>query len=277
MPDTNPPGVRDETTSQSLARLLVEYCTDGSLPEKCCKIFIDTGNPSPKRSLRNRLLLLAQGTEDARGRLQWEKVGRRPKKGARHVYIWVPKISRPDGDKPSRISGWFPGRLIPVEETVGRPLEKYKPKKIPPLAGLAEYNGYSIRYVDSSIGEYGSISVKDKTIYMCTEDPDTLNHELMHLYDSKSHRLVPGQDAAQEAVAQLGACILTLMTGGDSCKYTKFYLASYAKSTDPRELASFCSKVLGRVDRAVSAILVDARKIRLQVDMTQPTNITSIP
>ena len=43
-------------------------------------------------ALRNRLLMMLAGTEDARGFRQWEKVGRMVKKGAKAFYILAPRI-----------------------------------------------------------------------------------------------------------------------------------------------------------------------------------------
>ena len=55
-----------------------------SNPEKVAlAIFRGNGKPSDSWSFFNRLIMLMNETEDARGFRQWEKAGRRVKKGAK--------------------------------------------------------------------------------------------------------------------------------------------------------------------------------------------------
>jgi len=62
-----------------------------SNPEKVAlAVFKGNGKPSDAWSFFNRLIMLMNNTEDARGFRQWQKVGRRVKKGAKAFYILAP-------------------------------------------------------------------------------------------------------------------------------------------------------------------------------------------
>ncbi|WP_202320774.1 hypothetical protein [Archaeoglobus neptunius] len=60
-------------------------------PEKVVlAVFKGNGKPSDSWSFFNRLIMFMNDTADARGFRQWQKVGRRVKKGAKAFYILAP-------------------------------------------------------------------------------------------------------------------------------------------------------------------------------------------
>ena len=230
--------------------------------------------PSTKWSLGNQMLMWFEGTEDARGYNQWGQVGRHVKKGSKAIYILAPNTRMvPDKDENGNekdtkhviITGFRGMPVFRYEDTDGKPLEQYKPRTIPPLMELAEMNGFRVEYGNSGHGESGYISVGEKRIHLSTEDPATFLHELVHMYDFKSHERKGGQDPTQEIVAQLGAAVLCEMYGattpGHTEGYTYQYVANYIKDDDPEAVGRACFKVLGRVHKAITAILSDARAV----------------
>jgi hypothetical protein len=233
-------------------------------PDMCAKAFITnaTDKPSSSWSIGNQILMIFSGTCDARGFRQWEQAKRHVRKGAKAIYILAPiqkKVKAKDSDEDKIVTIGFRGMpVFRYEDTEGQPLKEFVPAKLPPLFGLAEKNGISVAWKNSSHGEYGSIDIINKSMILCTESPDTFLHELVHWYDAKNEKLKPGQDQEQETVAQLGACVLAKMYGYDTERYTWNYIASYANTDSPQEVGQMCFKVLGMVQKAINAILDDA-------------------
>jgi hypothetical protein len=263
------------TRTQQAAQLLqnlVSIFSQEKLPEICAKTFIKAPEiPSSSWSLGNQLLMIFSGTTDARGYNQWRQVYRNVKKGSKAIYILVPmqkKIKEQDTDESKMITFGF--KAMPVfryEDTEGVPLKEYEPKVLPPLFDLAKKNGIRVRWKNSSFGEYGSIDVKSGSMTISTDSPDTFLHELVHWYDNLNHPLKPGQDAQQETVAQLGACVLAKMYGYDVQNYTWQYIANYADTDSPQKVGQACMKVLARVQKIINAILQDAQTCLKQTDV----------
>lgn len=253
----------------------------------CAKAFINAPDvPSSSWSLGNQILMLFSGTTDARGYLQWQKVGRHVKKGVKAIYILVPMQKKvncnnndnndnkkhenkeEEGTKKTITIGFRGMPVFRYEDTEGTPLTEYTPKTFPPLFGLAEKNGIDVRWKKSHHGEYGSINLDSKNMTLSTESPDTYLHELVHWYDNKNVKLRPGQNPEEETVAQLGACVLAKMYGYDSEKYTWNYIASYVGSKSPQDVGQMCFRVLGRVQKAILAILKDAESLSQVMEIT---------
>lgn len=227
--------------------------------------------PSDKWSRSNRVLMLIQGTNDARGYRQWKLIGRHVKKDAKAIHILAPRmITRPakkdssDDEEPEKIIDGFMGiPVFRVEDTEGDPLPQYKPKNAPnpDLLKLVERRGIKLEWKNSTRGEGGYIKYADKQIVLCSEDFMVLAHELVHLYDfDKVKKIVAGQDPVQETVAELGACVLSQIYGHDAKNETYAYIASYAKNSTPAEVGKMCLKVITRVGDIIDRILVDAAK-----------------
>lgn len=251
---------------------IVELFSTEKLPDVAAKAYISAPQiPSSSWSLGNRLAMVIAGTSDARGYKQWGDVGRNVKKGSKAIYILGPRMvkssERDQNGEPKKILVGF--RALPVfaiEDTEGRELEEYEPRKLPPLFDLSKHNGIDVTYANSSHGEYGYINVDQKRMVLCTESADTYLHELMHFYDLKNRSdKVGGQDKTQEIVAQLGACILARMYGVDEddlvTKYTWKYISGYSHAESPELIAKECIAVLGRVESAINSILADAEKL----------------
>ena len=153
-------------------------------------------------------------------------------------------------------------KSIPVyryEDTKGEPLKEYKPKNIPPLLSVAEKWGVTVRYDDTTVGEFGSFNSSKKEIRLCTESIDTFFHELAHLAHEKiDGKLKGGQDPEQEAIAELTACVLSTIYGYDVKNYAFNYIGHYAKDKKPLAVGKMCFKVMGKVGKVLELILTES-------------------
>lgn len=259
-----------------LDKLVEEFSNDITIPRYMAHAMIQVpGVPSEKWSLNNQIVQAIFGTADARGYRQWQSVGRHVRKGAKAIHILIPKTvmvetDEKDGDgKPitkPRLVGFGAAPVFRVEDTDGKPLPRYEPPNPPPLLGLAKHNGIHVEYRNSTHGEEGSFSPTTKELSLSVEAPDVFLHELMHVYDGKTHELKGGQDPTRECVAQLGACVLAEMyeLPGRHKANTAAYVAAYAGAKTPDQLGSICLKVAERTMTAIRLILADAQKLKVQ-------------
>ncbi len=261
---------RNSSTAKTVLEGLVGRMASGDLPAAIAKSYIQAGDvPSSKWSRCNRILVALSGTADARGYRQWEKVGRHVRRGAKSLYILAPLLvnaNKRDGEEEEDRKIMVGFRAVPVfryEDTEGAPLQEYEPRELPPLFGLAEYNGIDVRYMNTHAGEYGAIDVKSGHMTLSSESPDVYLHELVHWYDLRDREdRRNGQDPVQETVAQLGACALAHMYGVDVSAWTAMYVSQYAGCdvADGEKLGRQCLKVLDRTCEAIERILEDAAK-----------------
>ena len=135
-----------ERVKDELIRI-VDLFSSQSLPEVCAKAFINAiGKPSSKWSFSNQIIMILHGTEDARGFHQWKEVKRSVKGGARAFHILGPVIIKKtvidketgEEKEEKRLIGFKSIPVFRYEDTIGKPLEEYKPKELPPLMEVAE-------------------------------------------------------------------------------------------------------------------------------------------
>ena len=271
--------MKNSEKATAILQSIAEKFSEKEFPETCAKAFINaTEIPSASWSLGNQVAMFLAKTTDARGYRQWEQAKRYVKKGSKAIYILVPmlkKIKDKDQDK-TIIIGFRGMPVFRYEDTDGAPLDVYAPKVLPPLFGLAAKNGIDVTWINSKMGEYGSINPQSKEITLSTEAPDTFLHEMVHWYDNKTTKLKTEQDPEQETVAQLGACVLAKMYGYDSESYTWNYIASYVKAESAQDVGQMCFRVLGRVQKIITAILDDAESISVK-DVAKPETMDIVP
>ena len=255
---------------------VVKVFSQKSFPDKIAKTFITgAGKPMSKWSWGNQLLVYIQNTTDARGRKMWLKKGRtiisEGGKQRNPIGILAPvMIKVPKKDSVTRLVV-EPKEFIPIcigfksipvyryEDTKGEPLKEYKPKNIPPLLSVAEKWGVTVRYDDTTVGEFGSFNSSKKEIRLCTESIDTFFHELAHLAHEKiDGKLKGGQDPEQEAIAELTACVLSTIYGYDVKDYAFNYIGHYAKDKKPLAVGKMCFKVMGKVGKVLELILTES-------------------
>ena len=261
---------RADRAKAQLSRI-AELFSSERLPDMLVKSYLEpTGSPSDNWSLGNRLIMTMEGTCDARGYRQWQKVGRHVRKGTRAIYILAPRLGKcvekdkETGKETERtfVSGFMGVPVFRYEDTDGAELKTVKnaPKELPPLADVARQWGIAVRFDATRHGEYGSFSKSDGEIRLCTDDVGTFFHELAHLAHSRIEELKPGQDPRQEIIAQLVACTLAKSYGYDADGYTYGYISHYADGGDPETVGRACYRVIGMAEKILDLILGGGEK-----------------
>ena len=259
-----------------LDRLVEEFGNDITIPRYMANAMIQVpGVPSEKWSLNNQIVQAISGTGDARGYRQWQQAGRHVRKGAKAIYILVPRTVMVETDETDdhgepisrpRLVGFGAAPVFRLEDTDGEPLPRYEPATPPPLLALAEHNGITVTYRNSTHGEEGSYNHLTKELSLSVEEPEVFLHELLHHYD-KTPKEADGQDPVRECIAQLGACVLAELyeLPGRHKANTAAYVAMYADVKTPDQLGLACLKVAEKTMTAVRAILADAARLNVPV------------
>jgi hypothetical protein len=231
--------------------------------------------PSAKWSHYNRLIMCMADTLDARGIRQWNRVGRKVKKGAKAFYILVPRIVKrtdaEDGDKDKdkdedrerserfSVRGFLAKPVFREEDTEGDPLNYEKEIPLPdlPLLEIARNWGISVTAVPFSRG-YGTYYPRKQQILLASPEENVFFHELSHAaHERVTGELRPGQHWDQEIVAELCAQALCYLVGkqpGHHLGNSYCYIEGYAKAAGLTPVAA-CLKVIDEVQMALSHLL----------------------
>jgi len=273
-----------ERAREALHRLLGMF-ESGDLPEAIARTLIrpkdGAARPCDRWSLGNRLLMLAAGTEDARGYRQWQEVGRPVKKGAKAIYIFAPvtkkvtrKVTDPEtGEEREEEKTVVVGfRHVPVfryEDTDGKPLPEpdYAPPEPPPLRDVARAFGVQeIRYEPARReGCYGFYAwTGGKRIVLHSHDVLTWFHELGHAVHHSFRPLKGGQVPEQEIVAEVFAATMCVLFGvpghlRNAWEYVKAYT-----SQDPQQALKAVFRVLSDVEECLRRVFAVAGEERGQ-------------
>jgi hypothetical protein len=225
------------------------------------------GYPSDSWSFMNRLIMFCSETEDARGIRQWNRAGRKLRKGSKALYIMVPimyktRITTTNGDGEEQIKeetrrGYKSIPVFRVEDTTGEPLEEDNFKlEIPAnLAQVADGLRLEIKAKRFTGNEYGYFSASRKEIALMSPDLDVYLHELAHGVDGKINgALKGGQDTDQEIVAELAAEVVAYLLGCKLNGESRDYIKSYSGGSWKPVFA-----LLDRVNNVVSYIVDKAQ------------------
>ncbi len=209
-----------------------------SNPEKVAlAIFRGSGKPSDSWSFFNRLIMLMNETEDARGFRQWEKAGRRVKKGAKAFYILAPvrkkvpvrmrrveaiedesgKIVEVEIEETITVEKLVNFKPIPVfryEDTEGEPLPEEKfDFEIPcEFQGIIDELGLKVE-TEPFRRFYGCYSIQSKVTKLASPELIVFLHELAHAVDDHLHGVYAGQIPLQEVVAEFSAAVIACLLG----------------------------------------------------------------
>jgi antirestriction protein ArdC len=257
-------GTSAREKAEQAARHVLTVWESGNLPGLIAKSYLaakDENVPCAKWSMGNRVLMLVQGTADARGFNQWKEAGRNVRKGAKAIYILGPCLAKRDKEDPESPSVLVGFRAIPVfrlEDTEGQPLEvsDYAPEAMPPLTTVAERIGVKVNY-SPLLGDYlGRYIPKHKQIELCTHEPATWFHELAHAVDDYLGTMKPAKrkdDGAyrdSEVVAEFSAAALCHLFGiqyeHNALKYIQHYRKDAAKAV---------TRLFARIDAVLTFIL----------------------
>jgi len=193
--------------------------------------------PSDNWSFINRMLMLIEDTEDARGFKQWKDAGRSVMKGSKAFYIFAPKMAKIHDDTNNEDKAILTGFLtIPVfkyGDTEGEPLPdapKYNFEIPADFTEIVKELGLKVKAMAFSGSHYGYYSSAQKLIVTCTPEVKTFLHELSHAVDDKlsGYKLKGGQHDDQEVTAEFSAAVISHMMGykialGNSKKYIESY------------------------------------------------------
>ena len=259
--------MNDSEKAKVCLNRIVELFKSGNIPKALAVVTIppQSGIPSTKWSVSNRILQFLADTSDARGFAQWKDAGRKVKKGARAFHILGPKARKftetddngVEADKVI-ITGFFTIPVFRAEDTDGDPLP-YEPATPPPLVDVAEKFGLAVSYQSFAADYYGYYQGQSKRIVLATHSAQVFFHELAH---AAHHRiegeLQGGQVPDQEIIAELTAATLAQMycpeaNLGFSYAYVKNYAEKSKKSIDRA-----CLAVINTVGKVLDEILSTA-------------------
>ena len=250
-----------KTVKETLQTILNCF-ESGDIPKAIAySVFPVPDLPSSKWSLLNRTFMFLSGTADARGFAQWKKVNRYVKKGAKAIYILVPRIitrETGDGEEIEKLAGFLAKPIFKVEDTEGEPLE-YEQIELPDLKLIekAKEWGISVKAIPGNYRYYGYFSQDRQEIALATKDESVFFHELAHA----AHQRVIGdlknkQCWKQEIVAELSAAVLSKVVGktskhlGNNFQYIK----NYAEKANLNPVQG-CLKVMSDVEKVLNLIL----------------------
>ncbi len=259
-------------TKEVAERIIEAFEQPQRLPKALAPIFIHRKDDVPCRkwSWHNQLIVALSATVDARGIKQWNKAGRKVKKGCHAIWILAPCIKKvkeeDDKDRERQIVYGF--RSVPVfaaEDTEGDPLPEGDDRydswvKELPLTEVAEAWDINVGTFShqgaNPLGYYRYASTGNQAVMLGVENLATWAHELVHAAD---HRLtnLKGEKWHKEIVAELGGAILLECLGmsHDADLGGAFsYIEQYARDAKVDTVRA-CIQVLDRVCNCVKLIL----------------------
>ena len=255
---------------------LLEMFRSGNMPEAVALTIIrrreGDDQPSFHWSFGNQILMLFQGTADARGFRQWQEVNRYVKKGSKAIYILGPlttkvkELDQVTGEETEKqiISGFKGIPVFRFENTKGEPLQKpdYSPPELPPFWDVANYLGFQVEYAPCDGGYYGSYSPSRKKITLCSKDAFVYFHELAHGVHGTLRELKKGADPEQEIIAETAAAVLCQLQGisGYECQ-SYHYVQDYASKLKEKAVLPAIMRVLSDVEAVVLKIISIAGEI----------------
>ena len=195
--------------------------------------------PAMKWSSLNKMAVLSRTMNlDCRGFDQWNRVGRRVKKGAKSAFILVPvtvkkpKEGEPEAEEVMKLVGFRCCPVFASDQTEGEPLpyeglegKRFEIDKLP-LKAVADHLGVKV-CPGLTVDAYGFFKPDSKEIVLGTDDVTTWFHELGHAVDNE----IPGKSEDPvfcEVVAELTSSVLCKTMGyRGHIEHTKAYVKEY--------------------------------------------------
>ena len=270
---------KNQIVKEAVESLLAMFAS-GKMPERMAFSIIRKQQgadiPSNQWSSGNRLLMLGQDTDDARGFKQWQQVNRHVKKGAKALYILAPvtrKIKDKDDigkDKVITI-GFTPIPVFRHEDTAGEDLsyrKAYQPAEYPPFWEVADVLGLTVTYAPLVKNYLGRYNLRTKNIKLCAHDAIVYFHELSHAVHSTFVDLQVYDPDKAEVIAEFSACVLCEIQGIRGYEQQGLaYIKRYCRKDDkPDSVLKKITSVLTDVDLIVTKVLETAEKIDRQND-----------
>ncbi len=220
--------------------------------------------PSAKWSASNVLIMLMNGTEDARGYQQWQAVGRQVNKGSKAFHILAPTIKKvkeeKDGTETEKevVIGFHAVPVFRYEDTEGDALPDeavYMPVTLPPLMDVAEKLGITVSWRPFEGKEYGYYRKDAAKIVLRSHDAEVFFHELAHAVHYEVCDVTTGsrERSRKEVVAEMSAAVIASIYGyqneGTHIDYIKGW--ARAQKQDP---GKFIIGLLSEVKAVVTKI-----------------------
>ncbi len=263
---------------RAVLETILERFKSGDIPKAIAyALFPIPKIPSASWSLLNRIMMLFGGTTDARGIRQWNSVGRKVKRGAKAIYILVPRYAtvKGEGDEEEAriLRGFLAKPVFRVEDTKGEELV-YDRASVPlpnyPLLEKAREWNITVSAIPRQSTILGAYCGQRKEIQLASRDEIIFFHELSHAaHERVIQNLRPGQHWDQEVVAQLAAqtlCFLVGKDGSDMLGNSYVYIERYAKKAGLTPIAA-CLRVLDDVEKVLNLIL--GKEVEREDDNTQ--------
>lgn len=213
--------------------ILVKAFETDNLPRIARAVFRGGSVPSDKWSIINRILMIMEGTEDARGYRQWQEIGRYVKPGSHAFYILVPRfihkiketvketvingvtVQEPITENIKILAGFLSAAVFRYEDTDGTSLNPDMKPGIPyAFNGILGELGLKVdvaRFTGETLGRYSPVR---KEIKLMSPDIDVFLHELAHAVDHHLRGdIKPGQNNDQEVTAEMSAAVIGYLMG----------------------------------------------------------------
>ena len=258
-------------TVKEILKEILERFESGDMPQAIAYgLFPVPDLPSSRWSLLNRIQMTLSETADARGFHQWKEVNRYVKRGAKAIYILVPKIVKRaiesdgcDNREEETLVGFMARPVFRVEDTDGKSLD-YQQVELPelPLIDKAREWGISVKAIPGNYKYYGYFSQNRMEIGLATKEETVFFHELSHVAYYKINQQPEGRNSwKEEIVAELSAAVLCKMVGKTSkCLGNHYrYIKHYAEKENLSPVKA-CLEVLSDVEKVLDLILAVEEK-----------------
>jgi len=219
--------------------------------------------PSDNWSLFNFLIMLTNGTEDARGYKQWQQVGRHVKKGAKAFCILGPKMitkeNEETGEKEKICVGFVGINVFRYEDTEGAELElpEYRPANLPELSEVAARLGCTVKYAAfrERMSYLGYYQPSSENIVLVTQDAAVFWHELAHAAHYRTGLAQNRNRDEKEVVAEFSAAVISQVFGYDlgNVGHAQEYIKAYAG--DPVKAVR---QVIGDIEKTLAVIFEES-------------------
>lgn len=262
------------------AKAIVKAFENGDVPAALSQLYIEDAaeKHSSKYSILNRFIVAIHGYTDAMGMKQWNKIGRKVKKGEKAIYILAPVIRKIKGETTLNEKGepvrkeiciGFKGvQVFGLEQTEGKPIkqgeEVAKFINELPLREVAEKWGLKINVYNGNENNALGMYTFGTGIAVGTKNLSTWAHELAHAADDKLGNLKKSRNAEDralaEVVAEFAGAVLLKCIGKDheaDLGGAWEYIKTWSNRTECEPIDA-CRKVFKRVVDAVDLILEEA-------------------
>ncbi|MEK6916004.1 MAG: antirestriction protein [Nanoarchaeota archaeon] len=213
--------------------------------------------PSNNWSLRNRLIMYLQGTQDARGFNMWKEAGRTIKAGSKALYILAPSIIKEESEEKEeklKLIGFRPIPVFKAENTQGKPLN-YENIPLPEFKFLEVAKSWGLRVegIGFISSYYGAYSSSEKKILMASPEEEVFYHELSHASHDRAGLLNKRNIVQKEIVAEFCSAVLCYLVNkktdrlGNSYKYLESYCGNKPVHAEVLNLISDIEKVLNLI------------------------------